>query len=165
MTEGTRSRCAGGSGSRSAPSGAGSQRSPAGRAALPARHRPGPAAPTFRGRSHLPGTFAPLRFQNCFLPPSLAMAASPHPRRRWRPRPRSLRLHSPPLPPAGAALSAAILARPNNAAPHSAPGAAREFGPIRSEVAGGRGGAGQWRRGAARAKRSGSARGPWGRSE
>lgn len=25
--------------------------------------------------AHLPGTFAPLRFQNCFLPPSLAMAA------------------------------------------------------------------------------------------
>lgn len=47
--------------------------------------RPGtvraPATPSCRGCSHLPGTFAPLRFQNCFLPPSLAMAASPHPPR------------------------------------------------------------------------------------
>jgi len=43
-----------------------------------------------RGPSHLPGTFAPLRFQNCFLPPSLAMAAvtsSPSPRSRPRPTP------------------------------------------------------------------------------
>lgn len=32
-------------------------------------------APTFPPPPHLPGTFAPLRFQNCFLPPSLAMVA------------------------------------------------------------------------------------------
>lgn len=130
--------------------------SEAGRAEPPPRPGPvqGPATPTF------PLLLSPARHLRAAPLPELLPApiarhggVTSSPSALAAPAPaRSLRLHSPPFPSTEAALSAAILGRENNPAPHSPVEAARKLEPTRSEIAAGWGRSGQWQRGGAGAE-------------
>lgn len=118
----------------------------------PGRRRDGPTErppPPGLGSSHLPGTFAPLRFQNCFLAPSLAMTAvtsSPYPRHGPRPQPAPSGF-TPPIPFPRNRTERRHLGTRKQRRSLFAPQVARRFQPTRSESPAGWVRLGQSRRG------------------